>query len=513
LIIFIRVFNNSFVESGDILARSTIERAVSFLRSFLDSNTVAPGSRLPTVKDLAAQCGVSGGSMSKAVQRLKSDGVLAGVQGQPTRVAGGGESISDMLGGGGALRTTWRRLYAQLERDILLGVYSNNPVLLSIKEMQHRYGVSYPTVRKTLRELWEQGYIEPRGNSFRVVPLHISGAGGARIVLLCWGGESGTLRLETPWDREFFRAIEQECSARKITLDTILFTSDSGHLKFISAREGRTVRLSRDKSVLGYIFRTIGANLTPDPDRLLHELIALDKPVAVFDDMGHDVPFTKRLLMSHCFRIFPVGTSVNDAHIVGRYLLEKGHRSIAFISAYHRAEFSRIRFQGLCEIFERAGILHGVHSVTLDTFVSPWDYYLAALRRKYANDKRREHDTITDTEKAALIREEQRRRIVPLLDTALNLHECTAWVTATDSTGVVAYSFLRGRGIHPGKDIALIGFDDSFAALEAGVTTYRFNFSGILGGMIHYIVSPVSFAGAFRGKTVTVDGMIIERLT
>jgi GntR family transcriptional regulator / MocR family aminotransferase len=74
----------------DVPARGTRRRAVEeALREAIRRGRLAPGTRLPSTRDLAAQLGLSRGTVTQAYEQLEAEGWLMGRSGSGTRVADG----------------------------------------------------------------------------------------------------------------------------------------------------------------------------------------------------------------------------------------------------------------------------------------------------------------------------------------------------------------------------------------------------------------------------------------
>src|SRR3954451_4323343 len=67
-------------------ARSQTDVVIESIKDMLTRGELRPGSRLPVEKDLAAQLGVSRGSLREAVRSLATLGVLETRQGDATSV-------------------------------------------------------------------------------------------------------------------------------------------------------------------------------------------------------------------------------------------------------------------------------------------------------------------------------------------------------------------------------------------------------------------------------------------
>src|SRR5690242_19392805 len=103
----------------DIPARGTRRRAVEeALREAVRSGTLAPGTRLPSTRDLAAQLGLSRGTVTQAYEQLEAEGWLTGRSGSGTRVAAAPPPRGDRAAAG---RATALRLRSAPRHDLRPG--------------------------------------------------------------------------------------------------------------------------------------------------------------------------------------------------------------------------------------------------------------------------------------------------------------------------------------------------------------------------------------------------------
>jgi GntR family transcriptional regulator / MocR family aminotransferase len=116
----------------DVPARGTRRRAVEeALREAIRGGRLTPGTRLPSTRDLAAQLGLSRGTVTQAYEQLEAEGWLTGRSGSGTRVADG---TPQPRGG----RTAENRV----------------PALLRQPEPRHDLRPGHPDARAFPRDAW-----------------------------------------------------------------------------------------------------------------------------------------------------------------------------------------------------------------------------------------------------------------------------------------------------------------------------------------------------------------------
>jgi DNA-binding LacI/PurR family transcriptional regulator len=94
------------------------------------------------------------------------------------------------------------------------------------------------------------------------------------------------------------------------------------------------------------------------------------------------------------------------------------------------------------------------------------------------------------------------------------LQDVTAWVGASDYVALAALDFLKTKGKTVPGDISVMGFDDSFEALYAELSSYNFNIRSYASSMLDFACTGRHlFTGAVNENTgqVELPGRIIER--
>ena len=101
----------------------------------------------------------------------------------------------------------------------------------------------------------------------------------------------------------------------------------------------------------------------------------LRKPFAVLDETGTgQPPFPGKRQVP--IVTFQTGFDTSPGEMVGNFLLQLGHRHIAYISPFHGASWSINRYNGLSKTFAFAGYENGVSRFTFDDHSYPLQYEL-----------------------------------------------------------------------------------------------------------------------------------------
>jgi DNA-binding transcriptional regulator YhcF (GntR family) len=512
-----------------------IQKAVDFIKYGIASRSF--GHILPTIKSLAQAADVSFVTMWKAVDCLKKQGViLRSKQGPRFRVktklpksykgTSPGCGMADLFQNVDTVESLWKKMLSRLKQDILTGRFHLGQPLPSLKELQGQYGVSYPTLKKALHTLSNEGIIKTFRRGY-IVPSLAKSESTARIVAIGCGWEDGTLWIDHQ-DKNYFRILESECIQSKISLDIVVYCRQNGVLCFIDTITRQPYYLSND-NILS--IAVIVANLEIPPEEVLAKLVSFKKSIAVLDVVGGwDV--SSRMANNYYLQFFTVTTSKFPPRQVGQYLLSLGHTNIAFMSPFHKALWSVQRHNGVREIYRDAGLRDSVHSYVLDQFAFQWDFLqedhdnqedikslIAAYDKwqKYANSEFfRKFGHISYNISKYLTEwncatGEIYYRMVPLFRKALENKTITAWVTANDYTATLALDYLKENKIRVPEDLSIISFDNTLDAMENQLTSYDFNLNGIVSIILRYALRPSSVSSSRHKAVIEAEGTIIER--
>ncbi len=181
-----------------------MQKAIDFIMHGIVSKKL--GRKLPPIKSLAKAADVSFVTMWKAIDLLRSQGIISrSRQGIGSTVrAKLPKSMKDALAetvptdnyqGIEQSELLWQKMLSQFKQDILTGRFHPGQLLPSCKELQGIYNVSYPTLRKALGELSSQGMIKAHQRGY-MVPVLAKSEATARIVAIGCGWEDGTLWID-----------------------------------------------------------------------------------------------------------------------------------------------------------------------------------------------------------------------------------------------------------------------------------------------------------------------------
>lgn len=506
-----------------------LEKALNCIFSLLNTGDLLPGDPLPSKAELAQRAGVSPHTILKAFALLKQEGILQGSRGHRYRLSTTGDSRSQSTppvswtpSTGTASSQTWLKVKDQLQKDILNNVFRTGVPLPSLKELQVRYGVSYPTIKKALEALYHEHLVVPHHRGY-VVPAAGGRKTGESILLLCPGNRKGEFPANAI-NETFLRTVGTECARKQLTLVSTAYFIAEDKLMFSSVTRGVFEDINELGDFFGFMVLIMESTTRPEPTTILHYLRRFHKPMAVFDQLG-EWKLSQYYQQPHAIKFFEVSTSRHCGRIAGRFLLEKGHTSVAFLSPYHRSLWSLKRLTGLDSIFKKAGHVQGVTAYTLDQSVDITRHQSSELlARRYRIDAVLEaFDRWTeDADPLALSRIEPimqslrgytlpniefTRRLRVLFDRALAEGSHTAWVTANDNVAVEAMRYLIEKNIAPPS---LMGFDNTYSSIWYGITSYDFNIPALVHNMLDFVLTP-NHTKWERKQPVQIDGLIVER--
>jgi DNA-binding LacI/PurR family transcriptional regulator len=403
-------------------------------------------------------------------------------------------------------RKCWARLQQQLLQDIRSGRWMPGELLPSAKELAAQHGVSHRTVASALRALVGDGQVSAFQRGYRV--------GERRARTLSTIIYIGTSRFTdvmsdlAPRSQEFWRSLEGGCRRRNLAL--VAMSAE----EFLE-RQRRSRRRPSTQPVVGHILR----NLDEPREVLVQTVAALDAvtgPVCVVDELGiaPELPRPKRPGRR---RVFSIANSTAAGRAVGRFLRDNGHRRVAFLSPYHEVGWAVNRLGGL-----RDGLGEGVVAGVLDKYPDDWSIRRAILSatpyRRLAREVERfsracgiaqslEQPFHLDPAFTYVLERYLAQEMRPVFRRVVRDEEVTAWVGVNDATALAALAFLRERG---GARVKVVGFDNTFEALAAGMTSYDFNVPALVQALLEHIVTFGSRRGR-EGRDLEIEGSVVER--
>lgn len=486
------------------------ERARAFLVKCIENHRRQGKERLPVVGELARTAGVAPATMHKALRWAAEQGLITTSHGKGTRLCPHNTQrvapYPDPVSPG---RLKWERVAYALRRDILNGRYVVGGELPTIKELRGEYGAGYPLVKKACERLVKDGILTPFGRSYRIAPSATAPTSSA-IVLVAQGSPDGALSVKSPRFEEKIRTLERLCTQRNIRLRVVPYHKESQTL-FDEGGKTTAAALVKRHSILGFMFWSIDINREEGME-LIRRMHSTGIPLTVlFESSGGYDP---RELSRRYPRVRFFDSVLNEpaGYRVGRYLLEKGHREVAYISPSHAAGWAQQRLAGLQRAFADAGLCGAVHAFTSDKdgkysyIPSGYDWHHPRVHQRPAPFVTRfrvyEATAVTYMQES----------VDTLLDRAARLSRITAWVGSSDAASALCLDYARRHRLTIPTAISLIGFDDGQDAVRLRFTSYNFNPAGAVQAMLHCIVAPWQVRAGQDGVE-RVEGMITERGT
>jgi DNA-binding GntR family transcriptional regulator len=498
-----------------------IARALAYLRRFVAEATARRQHRLPPIRDMARDAGVSHGIMNNAVARLAEEGSLLVSRSRGVTIAQQDRPESTAAPSG----RRWQRLRRQIQADLAAGRFGFNVSLPQSKQLQHRYGISPLTLRRALRSMVADGVIESHARGYRPC-LHASSSSQNRIALFTRGTVAGTLEDFTNRVHNSVRFLEQECLAHGLLLQpyTCYFAMPMT-MKFIGQDAGGAAERDLD-ACLGFMIWPTVLHETFLQD-LLYRVTNRDKPLAVFWDDGSPerVPLQ---IPARRMRHFRTQDSFEAGRTVGLYLLRLGHCRVRCFSAVQRQDWTSERIAGIRRAYADAGMGDAVRAISADIpDVNPdaaegtWAQPVVELSRSTLSAMAavlslQPRETTRNALPNMLVnlswQELLLSRLVRAFDDTLADRRTTAWVGLDDNIASLCLNYLHGKRVDVPREISVVGFDDSAQAMFNGLSSYSFNGAAAMHAMVDYLVAPrQSGARVATDTVISVSGFVHER--
>lgn len=482
----------------------SFKRAIAWVERGLAEGVWQNGERLPAVKEMARSIHINIHMLNRALQKLCDEEKITIVN-RKGIFAGRNAPLPALRRIKGA-KPKHEIVRATLEQDILHNVFKTD-LLPSITELKRRYGVSTGIIRSILLALADEKVVIPFNRRYRL-PDRSTKNTNATIVLISRGLSENNESISIFNDRfkEGIYALEIECRSHRLNLAKIgIRQSDSGSL---------SKRLKSVTDPFGYILWINGLS-TDTIFKILSELASHDKPVALIDESG----IAKLPFAHHRFKIFSMA-GLSAGKQVGRYLLTRGHRHIAYISDRHEELWFQQRLQGLTDVYTKAGFPLGVKPLLCERedFPPARDHARNALVRSIIKQVSHHAPLMlwsVEQELAWLVHhapeaEFRYNRLTKQFALALQDKTITAWVGANDFIAVSALHYLQLHGHDQKKKPALIGFDDAKIATAQNLTSYNFSFPSIIEKALTYILNP-QHKYYWNKSSIECEGIIMER--
>jgi len=488
-----------------------VRKAMDFIKAEIASGALAPGAILPGRTVLARKLSVGESTVAIAIAQLKRDGIIQGVRGQRCRVPRPPDDDADHAG------PAWDNIAARIKHDLALGMYKPGASLPTSKELRIRYKTSPVTLRKALSALVAEDLLRQQGRHY-IAPA-VALPAGRSYVLFVWFSDKPYLPSHDT-DTTFIRTLERECLRNSVALEKLLAIIGPDKRVNLHRHEETApapAELLDTCAGIVYLASWWGCVNETVFDWLAH----CGKPVTIVDWLG-DWDLPPALASRPRLQLIRSTVARKAGLDAGRFLTGLGHRTIAFFSPYGLA-WPRVRLQGIARACALAGAQHAVvpfiqkdvpeepefQRLTSERYAAmePMVRSMPGMPPGYTSG-RGYFAAMTWLVYSNAV---YYSLLEPLFEKALSRRDITAWVGCNDTVAMMAWSYLRSKGVRIPGDISLMGFGNSLEAIQSDVTSYEYNYEAASAVALNFILRP-NFAGRIRKLTrPEIDGFVIER--
>jgi len=477
-----------------------LSRAMAFLQQLL------PGNRRPSLRELARQADVSYVTMWKAVSSAKSQALKSTMP-----VPDPDPKIGP---------TTRERVASCLKKEILLGRIAAGSPMPSIKELRGRFGVANRTISRAIADLYRDGLVDIVGKSY-CAAMPSARRAFVRIGFLAYSWYSGPLTLY-PFEQELLRTIESACSRARVELTIIRYNT---HGEYADQSDRAPVDRIAHGALDGLVLPIWSRNCLEGG--VLDVCMRSGLPLVAIDTAGgwNFPPLRRGKRWLHLQPTIPQGAGRQ----VGRILISKGHRRVAYISPFHRDPWSIQLLNGLTAAFDEAVLPEGIVECTHAGSNENSDYYTNNRRRfpmdallKTLDTWKRHSDPVHSDHIITWAPKEfieqfwiaaMRRVCDDLYRKSAASSGVTCWACANGQVAGFAADWIDTHMPKPALRPYLISFNGSIDSALRRITTYDADMYALGKVTLDFLLNRQSFAdyAPARSGIVEIPGCIVER--
>jgi len=494
------------------------EKVVTYVRSIIDSKGA---SQLPPVRKIAQMCGVSLVTANKGIAQLRRDGAIISRWGHGNFTPSHAPYLIDKA----SQEDEWQEskftsIVNSIKKDLSSGLYPPNEPMPQIKHLVNIYGVSYPTIRNVLNQLIKENVLVRNGNRFFLKTIKAKLR--LKIAIIAFGIDYNTVKIATERERNFYRQLSIAAASHDVDIEIICYNDYLDSPKFFVPDDQNLKSYLQKDFFCGIILSSYHMKNSAD---CLRHLSLLKKPVSVWIEDHSVLGLVSRYSNKENITFFDASYSTQPGFETAKFLYEKGHRSIAFISPFHKSSWSQNRLQGIKSFFKSINEPYVIHEFVLDEFISDYSFMDTIIESGEINRfllTEKLHDALNDAlhRRTATIKLDLnsllRDNLIynysnSLFEKALNQKGISAWVAVNDLTACMIYDFWDFKKIPPKTRPALISFDNTFESLEKGISSYDFNTSGDVNNMILHLLYPNSALFSTKKRVIRIKGTVVQR--
>jgi hypothetical protein len=505
--------------NGDISMRSrnsfTSRRTPGLTKALEYLSDVSTAGQIISIRRMAQSADVSYVTMWKAVKLHKTK--------SQKRTTATGTVRNDQVTTNKKTRvSSWRRLKAIIEKDLLHGHLTRTGTLPPIKELSVRYRAGSRAVKKALDALCGQQILQRGSQRYYSIAGSSHPTRSLKIGILVRQWVEGPFVLFSDYDKDFLPALEIECQKENVSLVVLQYAFSQNSI-LIKDTHGMAVKqLDKQNDIVGFVIPVYQPECLNDT--FLAALHALQKPVVIIDEFGEcRVPsLLKKSRLSIIITARPYMTAArNAAHAI----IALGHHHAGYFSAFHADGWSHRCLEGLQDVFSTAG-----QDYQLTSFLqnySQLENVILPFAQKFCNDskirvyyhkwKRRLPLSYTSQLDAHFSTQfdiqmwfaELRRILEPLFMRALSDKSITCWIAACGDTVWCANDFLSSRR----SELSLISFGHSPEITQNRITTWDFNITVAARASLSHLVYPEKQLSGQTASNLEIEGFLINRET
>ncbi|MBD3392877.1 MAG: GntR family transcriptional regulator [Chitinivibrionales bacterium] len=470
-------------------------------------------ARLPSLKKLSADYGVSLGTMLKAVHLLCKEGLLQSSRGKRTIVRGREHrDATDTTAGNAAAG-----LRDSIRDKITSGIYKTGRSLPKVATFVLAHGVSKNTACAALKLLEGEKLIHKHGKKWIVGPAEgISRRTGAAQ----WRRATGPvvlvlLREYRDWRRSLFSqymaplasGLFQELNRHGIEVKTVL--AGEPHISSRFYASGRKDILSLINSLGNRYLGTVIVSYVNDfldLDLWVKWLSGFQKPVVWIDHDGTSLPFEwSRVSRAGCYHCYADEDAMVGAAL--QSLSDAGHRRIGFhvpaslvdhVWLNRRVDtigrLARDLFPAMTITYEHQDAREKWLSWDMNNDSGIFDFVSTI-----AETIDRGHPRAGAHQREALARTEL-RRAVPSIHRLLSKGRITALLAPNQALATSYYYLFRFLGMSIPGDMSIVAFDDIPDFRRHPISTVDQGFDELAYGIAHVFIGDIPVRADRRGN-------------
>jgi hypothetical protein len=423
------------------------------------------------------------------------------------------------------------RLADRIGVDIMQGRFAPGQVLMSNKVLSARYGVNRRTLVKALDELTDRRVIETLGRRCRVAGAQPR-PGYGMMWLVTATGEDGAVSTTGPRTEQLIVALERCCGRASCRMEVLGYDRQMARFRPSAAAVQALHSGLTGPPPLGFaVLNNMDWGRTPTREtnllRVLKQLLPLGRPVSLIDE-GGGIDVSGALYKSRTMRCLRTA-SLTAGEAAGRFLIERGHRCVAYLSAVHGSDWSRQRLDGLVKAFSAAGLGDGVVCCVHVKASTPRDYQTREFdfsphRVKLLTPLLRDDPDHPDSLVARTLIEMPSNTLLlprelvvlqkPVRELAARALDCagvTAWVAAHDVEAFICQDFLKEQGVAVPDQVSLVGFDNMPEAFTRGITSYDFNVDALAAAAVNHVLELPLMERHGAAAPIDIEGWFVER--